>query len=55
MKNKTKKIINWTLFAVAIAYLISPIDIIPDVPLVGMLDDALLLVIVKLTTDLFIK
>lgn len=46
MSNKTKKFLrkNWTL-VLAIAYLLSPIDFIPDVlPVFGFSDDILLLI-----------
>ncbi|MFZ5424424.1 MAG: YkvA family protein [Patescibacteria group bacterium] len=46
MSNKTKKFLrkNWTL-VLAIVYLLSPIDFIPDVlPVFGFSDDILLLI-----------
>ena len=32
--------VEWGLYAIAIGYLFLPTDLIPDVPIVGMIDDA---------------
>lgn len=40
--NKNKKIWAWILFIVAIIYGASPIDLIPDMPIVGWIDDVAL-------------
>jgi len=45
---KKSKLISWGIYAIALIYLFIPIDIIPDIPLVGMLDDAIVLTIAKL-------
>jgi len=45
MSNVTKKIgvFDWVFLVLAIIYAISPIDLIPDVPGVGWIDDAVFL------------
>jgi uncharacterized membrane protein YkvA (DUF1232 family) len=35
-------IIDWVLFILSICYVVSPIDLVPDVPIVGWFDDAAL-------------
>jgi uncharacterized membrane protein YkvA (DUF1232 family) len=43
MGNEAEKkgisVIDWILLAVSVIYAISPIDIIPDIPVVGWIDD----------------
>jgi uncharacterized membrane protein YkvA (DUF1232 family) len=39
-KDNKKSISGWVCLVIAAAYTISPIDIIPDVPIVGWVDDA---------------
>lgn len=41
-KTNWKKII---IYGLAIGYLLLPIDLIPDVPVVGLIDDAIALII----------
>jgi hypothetical protein len=36
-------IIDWGLFILSICYVVSPIDLVPDVPVVGWFDDCALL------------
>jgi len=38
-ENFSKKILAWIIMAIAITYGVSPIDIIPDIPIVGWIDD----------------
>ncbi len=34
-----KKVLAWIIMAMAVAYGLSPIDIVPDIPIVGWIDD----------------
>lgn len=38
-ENDSKKALAWIIMALAVAYGLSPIDIIPDIPVVGWIDD----------------
>ena len=38
-ENQSKKIWAWIFFIVAVIYGVSPIDLIPDMPVVGWIDD----------------
>ena len=38
-ENQNKKVWAWILFIAAIIYGVSPIDLIPDMPVVGWIDD----------------
>ncbi len=38
-ENQNKKVWAWILFTAAIIYGVSPIDLIPDMPVVGWIDD----------------
>ena len=38
-ENQSKKIWAWIFFITAIIYGVSPIDLIPDMPIVGWIDD----------------
>jgi uncharacterized membrane protein YkvA (DUF1232 family) len=40
---KNVPIIDWVLFILSICYVVSPIDLVPDVPIVGWFDDSALL------------
>jgi uncharacterized membrane protein YkvA (DUF1232 family) len=39
VKYTKKSILSWIIMAIAVIYDISPIDIIPDIPIVGWVDD----------------
>jgi uncharacterized membrane protein YkvA (DUF1232 family) len=57
MKHKNTPILAKILAAIAIGYVLSPIDLIPDfIPVIGLLDDliivpALIVIIIKLIPD----
>ncbi|MDR2860792.1 MAG: DUF1232 domain-containing protein [Elusimicrobiota bacterium] len=38
--SKIMKILKWIFLVLAVIYTVSPIDIIPDAPIVGQIDDA---------------
>ncbi len=38
-ESQSKKIWAWILFVAAVIYGVSPIDLIPDMPIVGLIDD----------------
>ena len=38
-ENNSKKVLAWILMVVAVIYGLSPIDIVPDIPVVGWIDD----------------
>ena len=40
-ENNSKKVLAWILMVVAVIYGLSPIDIIPDIPVVGWIDDCI--------------
>ena len=47
-----KNRLSWILFIIALIYLISPIDFVLDiVPVVGVLDDIVALIIAKIIGD----
>lgn len=35
----SKKVLAWILMAIAVIYGLSPVDIVPDIPVVGWIDD----------------
>ena len=40
-ENNSKKVLAWILMAIAVIYGLSPIDIVPDIPVVGWIDDCI--------------
>ena len=38
-ESKSKKVWAWILFVLAVIYGVSPVDLIPDMPVVGWIDD----------------
>ena len=43
-EKKQRPVGAWILFGLAVIYTISPVDLIPDIPVVGWIDDMTLLV-----------
>ena len=40
-ENNSKKVLAWILMAIAVIYGLSPVDIVPDIPVVGWIDDCI--------------
>ncbi|MEK6881285.1 MAG: DUF1232 domain-containing protein [Nanoarchaeota archaeon] len=49
---KKKNRLSWILFIIALIYLISPVDFIPDIPPIGLIDDAIVFIISKIIGDI---
>lgn len=51
MKKKNRHLVSWLILAGAIGYLFLPVDLIPDVPFIGLIDDAVIFIVAKLIND----
>ena len=52
MKKITRWIIKIVIYAIAIGYLLFPLDFIPDAPTIGLIDDAVLIILAIMINSL---